>query len=56
MRDGGPMGGGMHNSNKDAVITATLGIDATTLHTRLAAGDRLATIAGAKRKMHLSQR
>ena len=49
MRDGGPMGGGFMNSNKDAVITATLGIDATTLHTRLAAGDSLATIAGAKK-------
>lgn len=49
MRDGGPMGGGFQNSNKDAVITATLGIDATTLHTRLAAGDSLATIAGAKK-------
>ena len=41
--------GGFQNSNKDAVITATLGIDATTLHTRLAAGDSLATIAGAKK-------
>ena len=49
MRDGGPMGGGFQNSNKDAVITATLGIDATTLHTRLAAGESLATIAGAKK-------
>ena len=49
MRDGGPMGGGFMNLNKDAVITATLGIDATTLHTRLAAGDSLATIAGAKK-------
>ena len=49
MRDGGPMGGGFQNSNKDAVITATLGIDAATLHTRLAAGESLATIAGAKK-------
>jgi polyhydroxyalkanoate synthesis regulator phasin len=49
MRDGGPMGGGFQNSNKDSVITATLGIDATTLHTRLAAGESLATIAGAKK-------
>ena len=45
----GPMGGGFQNSNKDAIITSTLGIDATTLHTRLAAGDSLATIAGAKK-------
>ena len=49
MRDGGPMGGGFQNANKDAVITATLGIDSTTLHTRLAAGESLATIAGAKK-------
>ena len=49
MRDGGPMGGGFQNSSKDAVITATLGIDSTTLHTRLAAGESLATIAGAKK-------
>ncbi len=46
---GGPMGGGFMNANKDAVITATLGIDATTLHSRLAAGESLATIAGAKK-------
>jgi len=46
---GGPMGGGFQNSNKDAIITATLGIDSTTLHTRLAAGESLATIAGAKK-------
>ena len=46
---GGTMGGGFQNSNKDAVITATLGIDATTLHNRLAAGETLATIAGAKK-------
>jgi len=45
---GGPMGGFM-NPGKDAIITATLGIDATTLHNRLAAGDSLATIAGAKK-------
>ena len=45
----GPMGGGFKNSNKETVITATLGIDATTLHTRLAAGESLATIAGAKK-------
>ena len=48
----GPMGGkmgGFQNSNKDAVITATLGIDAATLHTRLAAGESLATIASAKK-------
>ena len=45
----GPMGGGFQNSNKEAVITATLGIDATTLRTRLAAGESLATIAGAKK-------
>jgi hypothetical protein len=43
------MGGGFQNSNKEAVITATLGIDATTLRTRLAAGESLATIAGAKK-------
>jgi polyhydroxyalkanoate synthesis regulator phasin len=47
--DGGPMGGPLGNSGRDAVITATLGIDATTLHTRLAAGESLATIAGAKK-------
>ena len=46
---GGPMGGGFQNLNKEAVITATLGIDATTLRTRLAAGESLATIAGAKK-------
>lgn len=45
----GPMGRGFMNSNKEAVITTTLGIDATTLRTRLAAGDSLATIAGAKK-------
>ena len=45
---GGPMGGFM-NPGKDAIITATLGIDASTLHNRLAAGDSLATIAGAKK-------
>ena len=49
MHDDGPMGGPMGNSSRDAVITATLGIDATTLHTRLAAGESLATIAGAKK-------
>ena len=36
-------------SNKEAVITATLGIDATTLRSRLAAGETLAAIAGAKK-------
>jgi len=46
--NGGPMGGFM-NPGKDAIITATLGIDAATLHNRLAAGDSLATIAGAKK-------
>ena len=45
----GPMGGGFKNSNKEAIITSALGIDATTLRTRLAAGDSLATIAGAKK-------
>ena len=45
----GPMGGGFKNSNKEAIITSTLGIDATTLRTRLTAGDSLATIAGAKK-------
>ena len=45
---GGPMGGFM-NPGKDAIITTTLGIDATTLHNRLAAGESLATIAGAKK-------
>ena len=45
---GGPKGG-FQNSNKEAVITATLGIDATTLRTRLAAGESLAAIAGAKK-------
>ncbi len=34
---------------KEAVITSTLGIDATTLRTRLQAGESLATIAGAKK-------
>lgn len=47
-----PMGdgprGGFAPDNKDAIITATLGIDAATLHARLAAGDSLAKIAGAK--------
>ena len=54
---GGPMDrmgrmddmGGFKNSNKEAVITATLGIDATTLRSRLAAGETLASIAGAKK-------
>ena len=45
----GPMGGGFKNSNKETVITATLGIDAATLKSRLAAGESLATIAGAKK-------
>ena len=36
-------------SNKEAVITATLGIDAATLRSRLVAGESLATIAGAKK-------
>lgn len=48
-KSNGPMGGGFQNSNKEAVITVTLGIDATTLRTRLAAGESLATIAGAKK-------
>lgn len=48
MGNGGPMGG-FQNSNKEAVITATLGIDAATLQKRLAAGESLATIAGAKK-------
>ena len=47
--DGGPMGGGFRNSNKEAIITSTLGIDAATLKSRLAAGESLATIAGAKK-------
>ena len=34
---------------KEAVIASTLGIDATTLRTRLQAGDSLATIAGTKK-------
>ena len=34
---------------KEAVITSTLGIDATTLRTRLQAGESLATIAGTKK-------
>jgi polyhydroxyalkanoate synthesis regulator phasin len=45
----GPMGGGFKNSNKEAIITSTLGIDAATLKSRLQAGDSLATIAGAKK-------
>ena len=45
---GGPMGG-FQNSNKDAIITSTLGIDSTTLHNRLAAGESLASIAGANK-------
>ena len=49
MKSGVPGVGGFKNVNKDAVITATLGIDATTLHNRLAAGESLATIAGAKK-------
>lgn len=43
-----PMGG-FGPGKKDAVITATLGIDSTTLHQRLAAGESLATIAGSKK-------
>ena len=46
--NGGPMGG-FQKSNMESVVTATLGIDATTLHSRLAAGESLATIAGAKK-------
>jgi len=45
---GGPRGGFM-NPNKDSIITSTLGIDATTLHNRLAAGESLASIAGSKK-------
>ena len=42
-------GGGFANNNKEAVVTATLGIDSATLRSRLAAGESLATIAGAKK-------
>jgi hypothetical protein len=36
-------------SNKEAIITSTLGIDATTLRNRIQAGETLAAIAGAKK-------
>lgn len=45
---GGPKGG-FGPGNMETVITSTLGIDATTLRTRLAAGETLAAIAGAKK-------
>ncbi|MFM1758091.1 MAG: hypothetical protein RL193_668 [Actinomycetota bacterium] len=46
---GGPKDGGFKHADKEAVVTATLGIDATTLRSRLAAGESLAAIAGAKK-------
>lgn len=39
---------------KEAVITSTLGIDATTLRTRIQSGESLATIAGAKKDALIS--
>ena len=45
---GGPIGG-FQKSNMESVVTTTLGIDATTLRSRLAAGESLATIAGTKK-------
>ena len=44
----GPMGDAQ-KSNMESVVTTTLGIDANTLRTRIAAGESLATIAGAKK-------
>jgi hypothetical protein len=46
---GGPKGGEFKNSNKEAIVLSTLGIDAATLKSRLEAGESLATIAGAKK-------
>jgi polyhydroxyalkanoate synthesis regulator phasin len=40
---------GFAPSNKEAIITSTLGIDATTLRNRIEAGETLAAIAGAKK-------
>lgn len=40
---------GFAPSNKEAIITSTLGIDATTLRNRIQAGETLAAIAGAKK-------
>ena len=40
---------GVKVANKEAVVTATLGIDAATLRSRLEAGESLAVIAGAKK-------
>lgn len=39
----------VHIANRVSVITTTLGIDAATLKSRLAAGESLAVIAGAKK-------
>ena len=38
-----------HHAAEEALIASTLGIDAATIKTRLAAGESLATIAGAKK-------
>ena len=38
-----------HRAAQEAVVTSTLGIDAATIKTRLAAGETLAAIAGAKK-------
>ena len=38
-----------HRTAQEAVVTSTLGIDAATIKTRLAAGETLAAIAGAKK-------
>jgi hypothetical protein len=53
-KDGNKVGMGMRGPKgqhgaMEAVITSTLGIDATTLRSRLQAGETLAAIAGAKK-------
>ena len=46
----GPMGGGFANPSAElAVITSTIGLDAATIQKRLAAGESLGAIAGAKK-------
>ncbi len=47
---GGPLGGGMANPSAElALITSTIGLDAATIQKRLAAGESLGAIAGAKK-------
>ena len=43
-----------HHAAKEALVAATLGIDAATIKTRLAAGETLGSIAGAKKPALIS--